>query len=95
MYTTILQVPFAKFLIPVPYTLHTFGVETRIDHFEVETYFALLIFSNVVLLVRVPFLTRFNLIGDDNVASIGGEVVTTVDAAVTLREIVTTGSGSE
>jgi len=35
MHTTILQVPFAKFLIPVPDTLHTFGVETRIDHIKV------------------------------------------------------------
>lgn len=73
MLTTILQVPFAKFLIPVPDTLQIFGVVTRIDHFEVETYVALLIFSNVVLLVTEPFFTAFSFFPVSLTLTVGAE----------------------
>ena len=71
--TVTLQVPFAKFLIPVPDTLHTFGVETRIDHFEVETYVALLIFSKDFLLVTEPFLTAFSFLPVSLTLIVGAE----------------------
>ena len=64
--TVTLQVPFAKFLIPVPDTLHTVGVETRTSHFAVEVYFNLPILINWLRLVRVPFFTAFTFVGDVN-----------------------------
>jgi hypothetical protein len=66
MCATNLQVTFAKFLIVEPETSQIFDVDTRTNHFEVEGYFKLPIFSNIFRLSKVPLLATPCFVDDVN-----------------------------